>query len=213
MINHLATEESLFVKLSCGTNVAFVKRLLRSMLRIKWIPYKCDRSKMDEASDSCYETNMKICQQWFQLNYHIFTWAATSQAISVLDASCPFTNTLILEHCTVSWFEFMFAIFVLLSRSYLYFRLGPTIVDVHNGKHIPEGGKISGSFTSTNQRKDMRWILHTIIYGTNQIKALRKVLISLTTCEAGTHIWHNVGSLSLSPGHESMVQQKWRWSW
>ena len=48
----------------------------------------------------------------------------------------------------------------------------------------------------------MRWILHTIIYGTNQIKALRKVLISLTTCEAGTHIWHNVGSLSLSPGHE-----------
>ena len=51
MIIHLATEESLFVKLSRGTNVAFVKRLLRSMLWIKWIPCKCDRSKKDVASD------------------------------------------------------------------------------------------------------------------------------------------------------------------
>ena len=57
MINHLATEESLFVKLSRGTNVALVKRLLRSMLRIKWIPYKCDRLKKDVASD---ELAMKL---------------------------------------------------------------------------------------------------------------------------------------------------------
>ena len=61
----------------------------------------------------------------------------------------------ILEHCTISWFMF---VFVLLSINYLYFRLGPTIVDIHNGKHIPEGSKISGSFTSTNQIKVMRSI-------------------------------------------------------
>ena len=38
MINHLATEESLFVKLSCGTNVAFVKRLLSSTIWISMDP-------------------------------------------------------------------------------------------------------------------------------------------------------------------------------
>ena len=117
------------------------------------------------------------------------TWAATSQAISVLEASCPFTNTLDL-HLYLSLQLYFSCQFILSQKSHhpinlMYFvydnnlnlRLGPAIVDVNYSQHVP-GERVLQviSFYQINLK------------GQANIGLYDYKDMSVTTCEAGTHI-------------------------